>query len=323
MIPDNEKGVRMRRAVIGLILLLSANLASARPFSFVAYGDTAYMLPRDTSRVERLIDAINLERPAFTIHVGDFKGYTSCSDAAYDAHRATFQRHGHGVVVTPGDNDWFDCNVESAGGFDPLERLASLRRMFFGTDSGLGSRPLRLQRQNGLPENARWSHAGIVFATVHVIGPHNGFVRDAPLATDAVARSRAGEAWVREAFRTARQAKAPALVLAFQADPWLQSAPMYENGPLDWLRTAIGEESARFPGQVLVIHGDSHRLVVDTPYRRPDIDRGTTSGMNVTRLQVPGWPDHRAVKIEVDTGKPAMFTFGVVMTSDEASGAQR
>ena len=312
----------MRRAIVGAALLFWSCAAFARPFHFIAYGDTGYTLPRDIARVGRLVDAINREQPAFAIHVGDFKGYTSCSDGAYDSIRAMFQRHAHAVVVTPGDNDWFDCSVESAGRFEPLERLAALRRMFYSSNRGLGSRALLLERQSGLPENARWSHEGIVFATVHVIGPHNGLVRDERLASDAVSRSRAGEAWVREAFAAARRTKAPALVLAFQADPWWQTAPLYENGPLDWLRNAIGEEAADYSGQVLVVHGDSHRLVVDTPYRRADTERGTTTGMSVTRLQVPGWPDHRAVRVEVDPARPGMFGFRLVMGEDEASGAR-
>lgn len=61
---------------------------------------------------------------------------------------------------------------------------------------------------------------------------------------------------------------------------------------------------------------------VDTPYRRTDIDAGTSRGMNITRLQVPGWPDHRAVRVDVDTARPAMFSFAVVMSPDEVAGAR-
>ena len=312
----------MRRLLFAALALATGGSATAAPFSFVAYGDTAYMLPRDKPRLERMIDLINAERPAFSIHVGDFKGYTSCSDQAYDGHRAMFQLHRHPVVLTPGDNDWFDCNVDTAGRFEPLERLASLRKMFFGSDERLGSRPIQLERQSGFPENARWRHQDVHFATVHAFGPHNGFVRDGRLAAEAIARSTAGEAWVRETFRAAREANAPALVLAFQADPWWQTSPNYEYGPFDWLRNAIGEEAGRYPGQVLIVHGDRHRLTIDTPYRRADIDAGTTRRLNVTRVQVPGWPDHRAVRVDVDPTRPGMFAFRVVMAPEEAAGAR-
>ena len=70
------------------------------------------------------------------------------------------------------------------------------------------------------------------------------------------------------------------------------------------------------------MHGDSHRLTIDTPYRRADIDAGTTRGLNIARLMVPGWPDHRAVRVTVDPAKPAMFSFGVVMQREESAGAK-
>jgi hypothetical protein len=310
----------MRALLLGLLASILASTASAKEFNFVAFGDTAYKLPRDAGRLDRLVDAINGEAPAFAIHVGDFKGYSSCSDEAYRAVVAQYRRLRAPLVLTPGDNDWFDCSVDTAGGFDPLERLAALRSFFF--QAPLGNGTLALQRQTGFPENARWTHGKLLFATIHVIGPHNGLVRDAKLAAESVTRSAAGEQWLRDAFAEARRTSAPALVLAFQVDPWIASAPTYEDGPLDWLRNVIGEEAATFPGQVLVIHGDSHRLTIDTPYRRTDIDAGTSRGLNVTRLMVPGWPDHRAVRIGVDLSKAAMFSFSVVMQAEESAGAK-
>ena len=292
----------------------------SKPFHFMAFGDTAYKLPRDENRVEMLVDAINAEMPAFSIHVGDFKGYTTCSDTAYQAVRNQFRRLNAPLILSPGDNDWFDCSVDTAGKFDPLERLAALRKTFFSGMLGTGT--LRQERQIDYPENARWIHEGIIFVTVHVIGPHNGFVRDPALSTEAIARTKAGEAWLRQAFATARQSNAPAIVIAFQADPWITGAPTYEDGPFDWLRNGIGEEAANFSGQVLVINGDSHRLTIDTPYRRADIEAGTTRGMNITRLMVPGWPDHRAVRVSFDPERPAKFGFALVMQSDEAAGAK-
>ena len=311
------------RAMLAVSLLLWPASAASAPFSFVAYGDTGYKVPRDIGRVERLVDAINAERPAFSIHVGDFKGYTSCGDSAYAERKALFDRHAHLLILTPGDNDWTDCDAETAGSFRPLERLQALRRIFFGTAESLGQRKLRLETQSGaFPENRAWVHEGVLFATVHAIGPHNGFTLDKDAAAEAIDRSVAGERWIRQAFERAKASKAPGVVIAFQVDPWIASAPAYERGPIEWLRRVVAEESASFAGQVLVVHGDSHRLTIDTPLRRTDIEAGTSRGMNVTRLQVPGWPDHRAVRVDVDPASPAMFRFGLVMNPDEASGAR-
>lgn len=311
----------MRASILCLVASLSAAVEAA-PFSFVALGDTAYMLPRDTPRMDGLIDAINRERPAFAVHVGDFKGYSSCSDVAYAAHRSQLNRIAAPLFLTPGDNDWSDCGAQSAGGYAPLDRLASLRTMFFADDRSLGGTPVTVIRQAGFPENAFWARDGLALATVHVTGPANGFVRDKAMAADGIDRSRAGEQWVRQAFDRARKGGAKALVIAFQADVWANAAPTYEDGPYDWLRTAIGEEAASFGGQVLVVHGDSHRFIVDTPFRRADVDAGSTRGMNVTRLMVPGWPDHRAVRVDVDLERPEVFGFRLVVPLDERLGAK-
>lgn len=312
----------MWKSILGLAAAACSATVCAKPFSFIAFGDTAYLLPRDTPRLERLITAINGERPDFSIHVGDFKGYTSCSDEAYRAQIALFRRLDAPLLLTPGDNDWADCGVDTAGKFKPLERLASLHRLFYAGPRSLGGATLEVDRQPGFPENARWSRDGVTFATVHVIGPHNGLIRNTDMAADSIARSEAGESWIREAFALARRSHSPAVVLAFQADAWLASAPTYEQGPLDWLRNAIGEEAGDFAGQVLVVHGDSHRLTIDTPYRRANIDAGTTTGLNVTRLMVPGWPDHRAVRVDVDPARPGMFKFSIVMAAEESAGAR-
>jgi hypothetical protein len=226
-------------------------------------------------------------------------------------------------MLTPGDNDWADCGVESAGSFDPLERLSAMRRILFVGGRSAGGRPMAIARQSAaFPENARWERDGLVFATVHVIGPHNGLIMDKARAAEAIDRSAAGASWIRDAFRLAREAKAPALVLAFHLDPWIAGAPGYENGPVAWLTSLIGEEAANFDGQVLAVHGDSHRLVIDTPYRRADVDRGTSRAANVTRLMVPGWPDHRAVRIDVDPSRPEIFGFRIIMAPEEARGAR-
>ncbi len=318
-------GMKMGKLLITLTIAtaLFAAPGHAQRFSFVALGDTAYQLPRDRPRYERLIDVINAARPAFAVHVGDFKGYTSCSDDAYRDYVALFRRHQHALILTPGDNDWTDCSAESAGSFDPLERLGALRRIFYSAPRSLGQRPISLTQQSELPENARWTHARVVFATLHVIGPHNNLVStDVRLATESVQRTQADQTWLRAAFAEAKSRRAPALVLAFQVDPWLASAPVYEDGPLDWIRSIIRAEAADYSGQVLIVHGDSHRLTIDQPFRRIDIERGTSTGMNITRLQVPGWPDHRAVLVDVHTDRPNMFAFAPILAADEALGAR-
>lgn len=55
-------------------------LARAQAFSFVALGDTAYAVPDDYPVYRSLISTINAAAPAFSIHVGDTKGWGDCGD---------------------------------------------------------------------------------------------------------------------------------------------------------------------------------------------------------------------------------------------------
>lgn len=312
-------GSKWRSVLLAMIGLSLPAPGFANPFRFVAYGDTGYYLPRDIPRVRMLVAAINREQPVFAIHVGDMKGVTPCTNEDYLQRRSLLQLHGHPVVMTPGDNDWADCGDEAAGSFDPLERLAAVRRMFHSEGVTLGQGALALTRQSAvIPENARWTTEGVVFATVHAIGPHNGLIVDERRAGEAIQRSNAGRAWIEEAFRIARDSRAPAIVIATQANAW---APNTMANAFDWLTDTIRRESSTYSGQVLVVHGDSHRLLIDTPYRSVDAARGTSALHNVTRLMVPGSPDHRAVTIDVNPSRAGVFSFSVAMDPSEVAGA--
>src|SRR5688572_3354367 len=141
--------------------------AAAASFSFAALGDMPYLLPEDFERFARLITRINAARPAFTIHVGDIKpGNTRCSDehfAKISEMFATFERP---LIYTPGDNEWTDCHRPDNGGYDPLERLAKLRELFFAhAAQSLGREKIALEHQgadardathNAYIENRRW-----------------------------------------------------------------------------------------------------------------------------------------------------------------------
>ena len=51
-------------------------------------------------------------------------------------------------MITPGDNDWTDCDRASNGSFNSLERLDHERQVFFGTSASLGTHPLQQEEQS-------------------------------------------------------------------------------------------------------------------------------------------------------------------------------
>ena len=296
---------------LAAIVVLAAPAAPAQPllgqdtFAFIAIGDVPYYSggARETD-YQRLVDTVNAARPDFVIHVGDIKaGSSPCSDERYAVALDWMNSLDGPVIYTPGDNEWTDCHRANAGLYDPVERLSLLRSMFFADGRSLGRQRIDLLRQTSVdvdaptPENAFWWHNDIAFSTVHVVGSDN----NADDASEFPRRDAANSAWIAHAFAEAATARSTAIVLALHADIFQR------GGRRDAFRAtiaAISDGARAFGGPVLVIHGDSHRFVVDQALMdfSPDLD-------NVTRLQVFGDSEVHAVRVFVDPASPGIFAF--------------
>jgi hypothetical protein len=304
-----------------LAVLACDSVAHAEPFNFIALGDTPYNIPADYEKFQRLIGFINQAKPSFSIHVGDIKsGGTLCSEENYAKVAQIFAIFEQPLVYTPGDNEWTDCHRPAAGGYDPLERLAKLRAMFFGIPSqSLGKAPMPVESQaNVMPifakyvENTRFEKDGVLFLTIHVVGSNNGFEArqgaDQPQTTAAYfERDRANVAWLKDGFDAARLRQAKAIIIAMQADPYdtrqatpgLPLASGFRN-----IVEAITRGAHDFKRPILVIHGDAHRMELA---RFQDIDMKPIPG--VWRLEVMGEKDVHAIRVTVDPDDPSMFSF--------------
>lgn len=93
--------------------------ASLNPsFEFALLGDNPYP-PENVPKFEALINEINLDTELeWVLHVGDILGpeLVTCSDEMLTARFDLYQQFQAPFVFTPGDNDWFDCGKEAAGG---------------------------------------------------------------------------------------------------------------------------------------------------------------------------------------------------------------
>ena len=331
---------------VGRILapvLLSANLAIAQAgdFYFFALGDTAYK-ESDYAAYESLIDRINTEKPAFSIHIGDTLGYQDCTNETYDQVDKFFYRFEQPLVYVPGDNEWADCDEpgkqvfvdgydwESFGAYK-LERLTELRQRYYSTAESLGRNTIRLTRQTdldpfdyfeSLPENSYWVRDGVLFATVHVVGSMDSFhPHIKSLIDESVNRRHAGYNWVFQMLETAQRIDAKAVVIAthaemFEREDWIRGSHRYsgtkikggKNGPYAGYVYALANLAHEFKKPVLLIHGDAHRFVIDAPLKYRGEDNIVQLG-NFTRLQVFGHPELRAVKVSVDVGSDQVFSF--------------
>lgn len=310
-----------RHLAISLLTALACGTAAGQSFDFVALGDLPYGSPEKAYPSYRaLIQTINQIQPEFSIHVGDIKsGSTQCSDQELLNQREHFGMYAGAVVYTPGDNEWTDCHRGNNGSYDPLERLAFLRQHFFPSGRSLGQRPLTLENQSSaMPaharyvENVRFVHQKVLFVTLHLVGSNNNFeTRNPKAVAEYFERDKANIDWIESAFALAREKNHAALVFAWQADVQ-ESKTLFDDFPAhSGFRNSVGQTllplAAQWGKPVLIVHGDTHEFRFDQPYK---VNRKVLS--NVTRLEVPGAGDVRAVRVTVDTRQPQPFRVNLI-----------
>ncbi|MDD2991561.1 MAG: metallophosphoesterase family protein [Zoogloea sp.] len=305
----------MRRTALALALLVSLSALTAQaaePFSFGVFGDTPY------NRFERthlpaVIAEMDAELLKVVIHDGDIKnGGERCDDALYEDRLSLFKGSYHPFVFVPGDNDWTDCHRPSNGAYDPLERLEKLRTVFFADPRKThGQYPMAVDSQADNPafsayrEHQRWQIGPVLFLTVNVPGSGNNFGRKKTPGAEYLARSAAVKAWIAAGFARARSARLEGIVLVMQANPDIEDfAEGKGNHAYRELLTQLLAETRSFPGQVLLVHGDSHVHRIDTPLRDPK--DGSTVG-NFTRVETFGSPFMGWVKVDVTPGSKPLF----------------
>lgn len=303
----------MRRLLVATALAaLASTTHGAERFSFAAFGDTPYFAHEEAG-VARLLEGLRDANVAFVVHVGDIKlGSAPCTDEVLAARRRMFDASPVPFIIVPGDNEWVDCQRATAGGYDPLERLAKLREIFYPDGSSLGQKRLRVVRQGDHPrfrayrENARWTAGGILFVTLNVPGSNNNLGRNDAMDAEHAARMLANFFWLDDAVRRAKAADVRGLVVFAHADPRFGRGAPRVDGYMRY-REALQTHAAWLAKPLLLVHGDGHRYRVDQPLR----DR--TTGWRIetfTRVEVFGTPELNWVRIDVDPEHPRLFTIG-------------
>lgn len=284
---------RLAAVVSTLACLLGAGPAFADGSRFAVYGDMPYSAAefafmRGTASEKIARD----DRIGFVIALGDLgrpEGYprdatpdvrlmtSACTDDWQNRQRELW-RDGFRkpVFLTPGDNDWTDCDDARRvpKPVSELGRLDALRRIHFAVPPPLLDPAWRYRAQDAQPENATWSAAGVRFATIHVVGTSNGrkYIdlddKGAALAS-ADARDVANLAWIVEAFQAARIEDAAAVVIAMQADPFDPGrdknrpslapplARCLANAAFAPVCRELATQTQAFRKPVLLVHGDT------------------------------------------------------------------
>jgi hypothetical protein len=312
-------------------------------------GDTGYSADQFPI-FDRVVQQMNTFPLSFVVHDGDFKDpATACTDSRFTEAREVFNRSKAPFVYTPGDNEWMDCSKSVNNPMDRVERLGKLREMFFAGDESLGVNrmPLTTQRQQGFPENARWTKEGVVFATINAPGPNDNIdyctVPDGSgCVYEAGPRRVANKAWLRQAFEYAKATNAPAVMIIWQVDPWQPATPTSPHNRRNWdylvgcddpqisdcQEPGLRQLSKSFGKPVVLVHGDTHIPRIDKGGWPTPKNGGTTVEMvgafddvpNFTRVEtyaggqatsgsgIP--PDPKKwIRVTVDPKSPQVFSF--------------
>ena len=307
------------RVFLFAIAICGSSPALAQAFKFIALGDMPYKIPNDYVRYERLIADVNKINPSFTIFIGDTKsGSTPCSDEYNLIVKKYFDQYSAPLIYSIGDNEWTDCHRPLAGAYDPIERLQSIRKTFFNTKKSLGKQPLALIRQADIDpkyeqyvENSMWVKNNFLFINLHIPGSNNNFERDEIAKQEYFARNLANLSWIERAFNLAMSKKYAGVIFSYQADMFYNPSQAIdlESGYRDTLR-ALSIHAETFKKPVLLIHGDSHRLIIDQPLKT--VDQKLTLE-NVIRLQVMGAEQVQAVEIQVNPIAQQPFSFTPIL----------
>lgn len=339
-------GLKSAVLVSYLMLLLSGCATTQAEqqggrFEFALIGDMPYdgRQEKEFAYVMKDIDAAAL---AFVVHNGDFwydgaawtekiGGFPPCGDDTFQHRLGLAQSSKHPFIYVPGDNEWADCHRAKPRTYDPFERLAKLRQMFFQSSDSLGRRTMPLTRQSenrryaNFRENVRWAYGDVLFITLHIIGSNNNLGRTAEMDAEYAERTAANLAWMREGFELAARTGSRAIMIIAQGNPQFETSwpPNTQERYLLWglqlkppqarratgfdeFRAALEKETVAFGKPVVYVHGDTHVFRVDKPLF------GSTSRRsieNFTRVETFGHPNTHWVRAIVDPKDPNVFSF--------------
>ena len=333
---------------------LQAQTTAPAGYDVALIGDMPYGSAAEP-RYERVIAEINrMSSIDLTAHIGDTKsGSTRCDDSHYAKAFAWFNSFEKPVLYSIGDNEWTDCMRANNGSYNPLDRLALIRRTYFGTNFSLGKKPVPVLRQSddqnfaAYVENAMYVKAPVLYVTLHMPGSNNNLeyklVQGAPNPfydndREYTSRNAANIAWLRKAFQTARDQGLYGVMILTQANVFESfmdtGTGSTRSGYADFV-AALREETGKFKGEVVVVSGDSHYMRVHKPLtdRYPaclsqtgeckpfaaDFDARGNTVLNFTHVEVPGSSNVHWVLCHVRPGSRNLFNFEFMIVPDPAA----
>ena len=331
------------------LTLVPLTLSAQRSFDIALIGDMPYGVAAEPM-YERVIADINNHGVGLTAHIGDTKsGSTRCDDSHYQQALNWFNSFENAVLYSVGDNEWTDCMRANNGAYDPLGRLDLIRKTYFSTNMSLGRNPVPLKRQSDTPgfslyrENAMLIMGKVLFVTIHIPGSNNNLEYRLTQGNpnpfydgdkEYTARNAANLAWLKSVFATAKEQDLYGVMILTQANMFEafgdNSTGASKSGFADFIK-ALREEIRAFPGQVVMVSGDTHYMRVDKPLTLTYPDScpppATSTGscpavestgriLHFTRVEVPGSSDVHWVRCRVRSNRKNVFQFQFMIVPD-------
>ncbi len=279
------------------------------------------------------IKSVNNLNVDLTIFTGDSKdGSSICSDEVIGKEiKELFDSIKTPLLYALGDNEWTDCHRISNGSFDPLERLAFLRREFFSTPYSQGRDKIKLDRMQNFPENARVVYKGVMFVTLNIVGSNNGFIAKKKhcfkrskrswgdcqkINEEFKKRDKANIEWMIDSLKLAQKRDLKAVAFIIQADIFSPYDPSNLHSIKKLFKTKHIKKSGyanfvismlnsldKFSGKVLLIHGDTHYFRFDMPLTKiaPEYRE------KFFRVESFGDESKDWVRIDIDTKSKEIF----------------
>ncbi|MGH2905476.1 MAG: hypothetical protein ACRDKI_01760 [Solirubrobacterales bacterium] len=326
-------------AFAAIVSTASANIHHDDGYTMAIIGDTPYSATQ-IANFHYDIDDLNADpRVRFVVHLGDIKsGSTQCTDTLFQSIRDQFDRLKDSLVYTPGDNEWTDCHRTNNGSYNPLERLAKLRQVFFNNPNHtLGQRSVYVPSQNslGLPENVRWKRLGVEFGVINLPGSNDSLAPWVAPQGDGVHVTAAQQAehdarlagnlkWLDSIFLRAKRAHARAIAIGIQADMFDPAAVAANQvSAYTPIIHKLATKAAAWDKPVLLLNGDSHVFEVDHPFASGQLANSiygeSVAAPNITRLTVNGSTSvpHEWLKLHLSLTDPNVFSWTRVSFSHQ------
>jgi hypothetical protein len=298
---------RLLPLLLACTVFCAPSSASARSekFSFGVLAHVFNKTPEESVLRNAIADA-DAENLAFVVANGIKSQTEPCTDQVYNRRKELLEEAGHGLILSLAASDWADCR-RNDGRSASIERLNRVRDLFFVGEFSFGGAKIPVIRQSLMPqfrnysENARWKIHDVMFATINLPSNNNHYLQAAGRNSEFEDRLVANRAWLEQLFNAATRKNLKAIVIFCDGNPFVKSKTSslfgqyrHRDGFAE-IRRQITALGSKFPGKVMVIHGQ------DTRGSSSPASVAWQSNVGVLAVGA-GW-----TKLTIDPSKPALF----------------